>query len=251
MAYEGHIAGVGDRPLGKPLHGALIRRMQRASAAEIAERRAAVVEAVSAVTPLGLVNGGGTGSLHTTSLGGRGDRAHGGLGLLRPDPVRPLLGLRAAPGRDVRPPRGPPPRARGGHPSRRRLPRLGRRRARPPARALPARGPLPRSRSRAPARSRPRSRATRRPACAWGTTSTCATPRRASCSSASTRCTSCRGIASSTRFQATVGRGSVSCDAHVSATVCSTQCCLQTSSFAPCSDPLPQPQPQSPPYCWR
>ena len=66
MGYEGHIAGVGDRPLGKPLQGAAIRRMQRASAAEIAERRAAVVEAVQAVAPVELVNGGGTGSLHTT-----------------------------------------------------------------------------------------------------------------------------------------------------------------------------------------
>ena len=67
MGYEGHIAGVGDRPLGKPLQGPVIRRMQRASAAEIAERRAAVVAAVRAVAPVELVNGGGTGSLHTTT----------------------------------------------------------------------------------------------------------------------------------------------------------------------------------------
>ena len=67
MAYEGHIAGVGDRPRGNPLQGAVIRRMQAASASELAERRAAVVEAVSAIAPLALVNGGGTGSLHTTA----------------------------------------------------------------------------------------------------------------------------------------------------------------------------------------
>jgi D-serine deaminase-like pyridoxal phosphate-dependent protein len=67
MGYEGHIAGVGDRPLGKPLQGPAIRAMQRASAAEIAERRAAIVAAVNAVVPVGLVNGGGTGSLHTTA----------------------------------------------------------------------------------------------------------------------------------------------------------------------------------------
>ena len=66
MGYEGHIAGVGDRPLRNPLQGSAIRWMQRSSAAEIAERRAAVVAAVNAVTPIGLVNGGGTGSLHTT-----------------------------------------------------------------------------------------------------------------------------------------------------------------------------------------
>ena len=67
MGYEGHIAGVGDRPLGKPLQGPAIRRMQRSSAREIAERRAAIVAAVEAVAPVELVNGGGTGSLHTTS----------------------------------------------------------------------------------------------------------------------------------------------------------------------------------------
>ncbi len=66
MGYEGHIAGVGDRPLGKPLQGPAIRRMQRSSANEIAERRAAIVAAVRAVAPIELVNGGGTGSLHTT-----------------------------------------------------------------------------------------------------------------------------------------------------------------------------------------
>ncbi len=67
MGYEGHIAGVGDRPLGKPLQAPAIRAMQRASVAEIAERRAAIVAAVRAVAPVELVNGGGTGSLHTTA----------------------------------------------------------------------------------------------------------------------------------------------------------------------------------------
>ena len=67
MGYEGHVAGVGDRPPGRRLRGVAIRAMQRASVREIAERRAEIVAAVSAVTPLELVNGGGTGSLHTTS----------------------------------------------------------------------------------------------------------------------------------------------------------------------------------------
>ena len=40
MAYEGQIAGVGDRPPGRRLRGAAIRFMQRRSAAELAERRA-------------------------------------------------------------------------------------------------------------------------------------------------------------------------------------------------------------------
>jgi D-serine deaminase-like pyridoxal phosphate-dependent protein len=67
MAYEGHIAGVGDRVPGSPLRSLAIRQMQRRSARELRERRAAVVEAVSKVTELRFVNGGGTGSLHTTA----------------------------------------------------------------------------------------------------------------------------------------------------------------------------------------
>jgi D-serine deaminase-like pyridoxal phosphate-dependent protein len=66
MAYEGHIAGVGDRPPGKRLQGRVIAALQRRSAAEIRERRAAVVAAVRGVAELEFVNGGGTGSLHTT-----------------------------------------------------------------------------------------------------------------------------------------------------------------------------------------
>jgi D-serine deaminase-like pyridoxal phosphate-dependent protein len=67
MAYEGHIAGLGDRPPGKRLQARVIEQIQRRSAAEIRERRAAVVAAVSRIAPLEFVNGGGTGSLHTTS----------------------------------------------------------------------------------------------------------------------------------------------------------------------------------------
>ena len=39
MAYEGQIAGVGDRPPGRRLRGAAIRFMQKRSVAELAERR--------------------------------------------------------------------------------------------------------------------------------------------------------------------------------------------------------------------
>jgi len=84
MGYEGHIAGVGDRPLGKPLQGPMIRRMQRASAAEIAERRAAVVAAVRAVAPVALVNGGGTGSLDTTTAEDAVTEATAGSGFYAP-----------------------------------------------------------------------------------------------------------------------------------------------------------------------
>jgi D-serine deaminase-like pyridoxal phosphate-dependent protein len=67
MAYEGHIAGIGDRPPGKRLQARVIESLQRRSAAEIRERRAAVVAALSEVARLEFVNGGGTGSLHTTT----------------------------------------------------------------------------------------------------------------------------------------------------------------------------------------
>jgi D-serine deaminase-like pyridoxal phosphate-dependent protein len=67
MAYEGHIAGVGDDAPGSRVRNAAIRAMQRRSAREIRSRRSAVVEAVSRVVPLGFVNGGGTGSLAATA----------------------------------------------------------------------------------------------------------------------------------------------------------------------------------------
>jgi D-serine deaminase-like pyridoxal phosphate-dependent protein len=67
MAYEGQIAGVGDRPPGQRLRGAAIRFMQRRSAAELAERRGAIVAALGEFVELEIVNGGGTGSLELTA----------------------------------------------------------------------------------------------------------------------------------------------------------------------------------------
>lgn len=67
MAYEGQIAGVGDRPRGKPVMGLAIRAMQAMSGAELERRRGEVVAAVREVADLRLVNGGGTGSLERTS----------------------------------------------------------------------------------------------------------------------------------------------------------------------------------------
>ncbi len=68
MSYEGQIAGVGDQPPGRRLRGAAIRTMQRRSAAELAERRAAVVAAIREFSALPIVNGGGTGSLELTGV---------------------------------------------------------------------------------------------------------------------------------------------------------------------------------------
>ncbi|MFD8894882.1 alanine racemase [Streptomyces sp. NPDC059566] len=68
MAYEGHVAGVGDALAGRPLRSRAIRLMQGAARRELAARRAEVVRAVRAVVPdLEFVNGGGTGSVQQTA----------------------------------------------------------------------------------------------------------------------------------------------------------------------------------------
>lgn len=67
MAYEGQIAGVGDRPPGRRLRGAMIRFMQRRSARELRKRRGRIVVAVHESARLEFVNGGGTGSLEVTA----------------------------------------------------------------------------------------------------------------------------------------------------------------------------------------
>jgi D-serine deaminase-like pyridoxal phosphate-dependent protein len=84
MSYEAHIAGVGDRPPGRPLMGAAIRAMQRLSARELAARRAAVVAAVRALAPLRFVNGGGTGSVERTAAEAAVTEVAAGSGLYGP-----------------------------------------------------------------------------------------------------------------------------------------------------------------------
>ncbi|TFC14617.1 amino acid deaminase/aldolase [Cryobacterium algoritolerans] len=66
MGYEAQVAGVGDRPAGKPLEGLSIRWMRRRSSEELCARRAAAVTAVREIANLEFVNGGGTGSLEST-----------------------------------------------------------------------------------------------------------------------------------------------------------------------------------------
>lgn len=84
MAYEGQIAGVGDAPPGRPLYGRLLRAVQRRSVVELARRRAAIVRAVRDVTELRFVNGGGTGSLHTTARERAVTELAAGSGLYHP-----------------------------------------------------------------------------------------------------------------------------------------------------------------------
>ncbi|MFF5446688.1 amino acid deaminase/aldolase [Streptomyces sp. NPDC012888] len=85
MAYEGHVAGVGDAPAGRPLRSRAIRAMQGAARRELAVRRAAVVAAVREVVPdLEFVNGGGTGSVQHTAAEAAVTEIAAGSGLYLP-----------------------------------------------------------------------------------------------------------------------------------------------------------------------
>lgn len=66
MGYEAQIAGMGDKHIG--LESRIIRTLKRLSLPRIRERRQTIVEALRARgANLRIVNGGGTGSLETTS----------------------------------------------------------------------------------------------------------------------------------------------------------------------------------------
>jgi D-serine deaminase-like pyridoxal phosphate-dependent protein len=90
MMYEAQIAGLGDRPPGRPLRARAIAAVQARSARELAGRRAAVVRAVAEVlerageAPLELVNGGGTGSLERTAAEAAVSEVTAGSGLYAP-----------------------------------------------------------------------------------------------------------------------------------------------------------------------
>ena len=84
MAYEGQIAGLVNEPAGNRARGALVRWMQRQSAAELAGRRAEAVAAVRELSELEFVNGGGTGSLETTSAEAAVTEIAAGSGLFGP-----------------------------------------------------------------------------------------------------------------------------------------------------------------------
>ncbi|MGO0605475.1 amino acid deaminase/aldolase [Brevibacterium linens] len=82
MFYEGQIAGTADA--GRTARQAIVRLMQRASIAELAERRAAVIAAVREVADLEFVNGGGTGSFESSSGEGTLTELAAGSGLFSP-----------------------------------------------------------------------------------------------------------------------------------------------------------------------
>jgi D-serine deaminase-like pyridoxal phosphate-dependent protein len=64
MGYEGHITGVGDQPVGRPLQSRVLPALQRRWIEDVRARRAQIVAAAQKVAPLQIVNAGGTGSLH-------------------------------------------------------------------------------------------------------------------------------------------------------------------------------------------
>ena len=79
MMYEAQIAGQGD---ATGSGDAVIRWMQRRSASELLERRAAIVAALHDIAPLEFVNGGGTGSLELTASDQSVTEVTAGSGLL-------------------------------------------------------------------------------------------------------------------------------------------------------------------------
>ena len=156
MAYEGQIAGVGDRPPGKRLQGRVIRALQRALGAPSSRARAP-----RSWRPCGASRRSSSSTAAAPAASRRPGREAGrhrarrGLGLLRADAVRQLPRLHAAPGRAVRaavvrrPGPGVATALGGGYLA------SGAARARPPAAAyLPA--GLRLDRTRAPARCRRR-----------------------------------------------------------------------------------------------
>ena len=77
MFYDAQIAGLPDT-------SAPVRMIKKWSAAELLDRRAAVIDALREVAELTLINGGGTGSLHITSRDRRLTELAGGSGLYAP-----------------------------------------------------------------------------------------------------------------------------------------------------------------------
>ncbi len=82
MSYEAQIAGVGNRPTGRPVDGAVNRWMQSRSMPELVERRARAVAAVREHAELEFVNGGGTGSLEATAADASITEIAAGSGIL-------------------------------------------------------------------------------------------------------------------------------------------------------------------------
>ncbi|MFC8732289.1 alanine racemase [Luteimicrobium sp. NPDC057192] len=84
MAYEAQIAGLANATPGRAARSAVVRRLQALSGSELLARRGAAVAAVRQVADLEFVNGGGTGSLETTSADPAVTEVAAGSGLFGP-----------------------------------------------------------------------------------------------------------------------------------------------------------------------
>ncbi|MBV1848781.1 alanine racemase [Catellatospora tritici] len=84
MGYEAQIAGLGNKPAGQPLRGAMVRAIQRSSMAELRRRRGEAVAAVRELADLEFVNAGGTGSLEASGADASVTEVAAGSGLFGP-----------------------------------------------------------------------------------------------------------------------------------------------------------------------
>ena len=189
MAYEAQIAGVGDRPPGKPLLRLALPVVQALSARELARRRGEIVDAVRSIAPLRFVNGGGTGSIERTAAEPAVTEVAAGSGLFGPTLFDTYRAFKPRPAALFALPvvRKPSPKLAtalgGGYPA------SGPRRARPAAAAVPPGGPAARRARRRGRGPDAAASARRPPRCRSATACGSATPRRASCASASTSST--------------------------------------------------------------
>ncbi|GHG67678.1 amino acid deaminase/aldolase [Streptomyces griseocarneus] len=97
MAYEAHVAGVGDSPLGRPLRARAVRLMQSAARVRLRALREEAVRAVREVADLEFVNGGGTGSVHDTAAEPAVTEVAAGSGLYAPRLFDDYSSFRARP----------------------------------------------------------------------------------------------------------------------------------------------------------
>ncbi|MFZ2963787.1 MAG: amino acid deaminase/aldolase, partial [Rhodoglobus sp.] len=84
MAYEAQIAGVVNRPPGKPVLARTVDYVQEHSTQELRERRGAVAVALRELADIEFVNGGGTGSLERTAADPSVTEIAAGSGLFGP-----------------------------------------------------------------------------------------------------------------------------------------------------------------------
>jgi D-serine deaminase-like pyridoxal phosphate-dependent protein len=98
MAYEAHLAGVPDRTPGAPARSAVVRALKRLAAPAAARLRAETVAAARAEGfALGIVNGGGTGSLPATAAEPAVTEVTAGSAFFDPHLFDGVTGLELAP----------------------------------------------------------------------------------------------------------------------------------------------------------